>query len=191
MCTMLYPKILNIKRSNFVIKLLILISVIIAISSFIVNYITTPTFKWSLIVCIGIIYTWITTLYAIKKNINISSNVLLQFVCVSVITVLLDYIIGYKGWAISLALPIIIVVSNMTMLVLTIVSHKKYFKYALNHLIILIISMIAIIFVILKVDNKSIIFIVIVYAFILATLLTTIFLCRKDLKEKLKRVFHL
>lgn len=188
---MLYPKVLNIKRSNFVIKLLSLISVVVIIASFIVNFLTTPHFKWSLIVLIGVIYGWITTMYAIKKNINIASNVLLHFICVSVITIILDYIIGYKGWAISLALPIVIVIANTTMLVLTIVSHKKYFKYAMYHLIIFLLSIITIVFVILKVDNRSIIFVIIAYVITIGSLITTIFLCGKALKEKIKRVFHI
>ena len=57
----------------------------------------------------------------------------------------IDNKIGFKGWSIYIGIPIILIIANLTMLILSIVCYKKYTKYAMYQLIIVLISMIPII----------------------------------------------
>ena len=187
---MIYPKLINVKRTNLAIKILLLISVIVAIVVFVINELTSKEFKWSFIVIIGIVYVWVTTLYSLKKNINIAQHVLIQMICISVLVILLDMIIGYKKWSLELSFPIIIMVANVTIFVLTIVSHKRYFKYALYHLFIFCISIIPVILYFTKVTEHWL-FMTISSGIALFTFLNTIILCGRDLKQELERLFHI
>lgn len=189
-CMELYPDIINIKKGNIAIKIVMFISITICLVSILVNEIATPNFKWSALVIIGVIYSWVTTMYSIRKNVNLAGHVLLQTIAISALIILVDIIIGYRGWSMNIALPIIISVANVTMLVLTIVSRKKYFKYAIFQIILSLASIGLILLIAFKVTNR-VIPVAISSGISGLTLVISVILCGKDLKEELKRLFHI
>ena len=188
----LYPKVRNIEKSHLTIKLMIFISFLIMLICTIVNICTSTKYLWCLIVGIGIIYSWITVMYSLKRNINIGSNVMIQLVTISILVICIDFIIGYTGWAINYALPIIIGIANITILVLTIVSINKYYKYAIYQLIILILSMIPMIIYITS--NEIItkpIFTIISSIVAVFTFILSIIFCGKSIVSELDRRLHM
>ncbi len=187
---MLYPNIINIKKSHITVKILEGISILIIFVCVLINELVTPHIKWAFLVILGILYAWITSLYSIRKNVNIASHVLLQTIIGLVLTFLLDEIIGYRGWSINIGMPIIIGIANITMLILTIVKRKKYFKYSMYQIVLSILSILVIILLITKAKYK-IIAVSITSGITITTLIMSIVLCGKDLKDKLYRVFHI
>lgn len=187
---MIYPKLINIKRTNRAIKILLLISAIIGGIVFLINELTNREFKWSFIVIIGIIYVWVTVLYSIRKNINIAAHVLIQTIAISILVVLLDKIIGFRKWSLEIAFPIVIGVSNITIFILTIVSRKKYFRYALYQFCIFCISIIPVVLYFSGV-TKYFLPMTICSGIALFTFINTIILCGRDLKQELVRLFHI
>ena len=187
---MLYPEISNIKKSNRILKILMLVSVAISVILLIINAFIKPDLHWSLLFIVGIIYIWITTIYSIKKNVNIASHVMLQMLCVSILIILIDMIIGYKGWSLIIGIPIIAIIANLTMLILTIISHKKYIRYAIYQLIILLISVIPVILITEEIVKNPVLGEIATGISIL-NLIITMALCAKDVKEAIIRKFHL
>ena len=187
---MIYPKLINVKKTNIVIKILLMVSFIISITSIIINELCNKECKWSFIVIISILYVWITTLYSIRKNVNIAGHVFLQTICISFLVVILDIIIGYKKWSLELAIPIIIGVANTTIFVLTIVSRKRYFKYALYQFYIFVMSLLPAILFFMHV-TKNWLSMVICFGIAIITFINTICLCGKDLKIELEKLFHI
>ena len=105
---MIYPQKMNSKKSDFIWKMSIAISILVAFILGIINKITTPKIPWSALVNAGIIYIWITVFYSIKKRVNIAGHVFLQTIAISLLTLAIDYELGMKGWAINIAIPITI-----------------------------------------------------------------------------------
>ena len=97
---------------------------------------------------------------------------------------------GYKGWAIDLAIPIIVGVANITVMVLTIVSRKRYLKYVIYQLIIFILSMVPLVIMIIHIQNNWIPT-VISSSIALFTLILTIILCGRDVMIETARRFHM
>jgi len=188
---MLYPKISNIKKSNFVIKLMLGISILVSLIAIFLNIILKTQFAWSALCIIGIIYLWTTTIYSIYKNANIAAHVMIQLIIISVIVLSIDFIVGYKGWAISIAIPINIIIANLTMLVLTIVSRKKYIAYALYEIIIFILSMLPMILSLINLIPNNSTLSIIATCISLLTSIVVIFLCGRDIKEEIQKRFHI
>lgn len=185
----LYPTIQNIKKSHFIITLLASLSILASFICILVNMLTTPHIYWSLICVTGILYVWITTLYAIKKNQNIASHVLLQTFCATILTYIIDLSTHYKGWAIHFALPIIIIAANTTMITLLIVTRKKYFKYMIYQIILTLYSTLPILLLNLHLTHNVIFtFIASLVAFL--SFFLTIVLCGHGFNEEIKRRFH-
>lgn len=187
---MLYPQKLNRKKSDLIIKIMMSVSVGIALLLILINHLTTPKVHWAGLANAGIIYTWITVIYAINKNTNIAAHVLLQTIAISVLTVYIDYKTGMKGWSFNLAIPIIIIVANVTMFILTIVSHKKYIRYSIYQLIICVLSLIPIFFVHEKLA-KNVIMSYVASGVSVVNFGLTICLCARDVKDEIVRKFHM
>lgn len=187
----LYPKIRNGKSGNVAIKVMVIISFAIAAICAIIN-ICTSKFLWSVIVIIGIIYAWITVLYSVHRNINIASNVMIQSIAISLLTLGIDYTIGYRGWAINLAIPIIFSIANITIFILTLVSLKRYYKYAIYQLIIFLLSIIPLIIDIAS-DNiiKTPIFTIISSSIAVFVFIFSLILCGRSILEELNRRLHM
>lgn len=187
---MIYPKKIKARKSDKIIKILISSSALIAIILVMINKLTTPSIPWAALTNAGILYTWVVVIYSIKKNINIAGHVLLQLIALSALMVYIDYILGMKGWSINIAIPIMIVIANLTMLVLTIVSYKKYMKYAIYQLLIVIFSMLPVLLVTEHiVQDKTLSVIssgISVLNFVLCLSLSA-----KDIKETIIRKFHI
>ena len=142
---MLYPKLSNIKRNNIILIASIAISIIVINILLIINVLVDKTNHWSMLCIAGIVYVYGTVIYTKKRNINIASNVFVQCLLVSLLILAIDYFIGYSGWSINIAIPIVIMVANSTLMVLTIVSRKRYMRYALYHMLTFLFSMIQLI----------------------------------------------
>lgn len=187
---MLYPNKLDRKKSDFIIKLLIGVSLIIAIFLVIINKICTPQIKWAGLANAGIVYIWITVLYSINKNTNIAAHVLLQMLAIAILTIYIDYKTGMKGWSYSIAIPIVIIIANITMFVLTIISRKKYIRYAIYQLLVCIFSIMPIYFIYEHlVENLVMSYVSIGISVI--NLVVTICLCARDLGDAIIRKFHI
>ena len=188
----LYPKIINVKSGHLAIKIMAIISLIIAGVCMILNACTSTRFLWSLIVIAGIVYTWVTVTYSIRRNINIASSVMIQLIAISILTLCIDYILGYSGWAINLAIPIIICVANVTIFILTLVSVHRYLKYAVYQLIIFVLSMIPlIIFFAFPGVITTPIFMIISSSIALFTFVCSLILCGRSIMEELDRRLHM
>lgn len=189
--TSLYPKIRNVKKDNIAIKVMIIISIIVSLICLITNICTSTKYMWSFIVIIGIIYSWVTVMYSIHRNVNIASNVMIQLIAISIITICIDYIIGYAGWSVNLAIPIIIMVANTTMFILTISSFHKY-KYAIYQLIIFVLSIIplGILFIANNIITEPL-FTIISSSIAVFTFVFSLILCGRNIIEELDRRLHM
>ena len=187
----LYPKIRNVKKDNTAKRILIALSILVSIICIIINICTSTKFMWSFIVIIGIIYSWVTVMYSIHRNVNIASNVMVQLIAISIITICIDYIIGYSGWSVNLSIPIIIMVANTTMFVLTISSFHKY-KYAIYQLIIFVLSVIPLGILVFS-DNiiTEPLFTIISSSIAVFTFIFSLILCGKSIIEELDRRLHM
>lgn len=187
---MLYPKLDNIKRNNIILIASIAISIIVIDILLLINLLVDKTNHWSLLCVAGIIYVYGTVIYSRKRNVNIASNVFVQCLLVSLLILAIDYFIGYRGWSINIAIPIVIMVANSTLMILTIVSRKRYMRYAMYHVLTFIFSMIQLILLLSgKLENK--VLTIVASSIAAASLLLTIILCGRAMWEETKKRLHM
>ena len=187
---MLYPQKLSSKKSDLMIIIAILISVAVGGILILINHFATPGVHWAGLANAGILYIWVNVLYAINHNTNIASYVLLETFAISFLTSYIDYKTGNHGWAMSLAIPIVLIVANITMLVLTLVSHKKYMRYAIYQLVICVWSLIPIYFIQDKIIHNVVLSYIAIGISALNFILTIV-LSAKDVKDEIIRKFHM
>ena len=187
---MLYPQKLSSKKNNLIINVLVGISVFIGIILIIINKLTTPQIHWAALCNAGIVYGWLTVIYSINKRTNIAGHVMIQTIAISILTTYIDYSLGFKKWSLEISIPIIITIANITMLILTIVSHKKYMRYAIYQLVICVWSLIPIYFIQDKIIHNVVLSYIAIGISALNFILT-IALSAKDVKDEVIRKFHM
>lgn len=184
---MIYPKKLNNKDGEVLLKIFLITSIILAAILILINELTSPMVPWSGFVCCGIVYIWITVIYCIKRNTNIAGHVLLQMIIMSIVVLYIDDRIGFYGWSIGIAIPIILITANITMLIITIISYKKYIRYAIYQLLIVLITIISIVFIF----KTTSILAIIALSISVLNLIISLSLSFKDIKEAIIRKFHM
>ena len=187
---MIYPQKIKAKKSDRIIKILIGVSVGVALILLLINKLTTPRIPWAALANAGILYSWVTVIYSIRKNVNIAGHVLIQTIALSVLTVYIDYKLGMRGWSINIAIPIMIIIANITMLVLTIISYKRYIKYAIYQLIIVLFSMLPVLLITEHIIQDKTLSVIASSISVLNFVLCLV-LCARDVKEAIVRKFHM
>jgi len=187
---MIYPQKISSRKTDLIINLLLIFSIFIGLILILINKLTTPNLHWAAIANCGIIYMWITVMYAIKRRNNIAGHVLIQTILITIVTIYIDNATGFKGWSIYLANPIILFVANLTMLILTAISYEKYIKYAIYQLIIVLLSLIPLWLIMghiieLKILNR------IAVEISILNLIVSLILCSKDIKDAIIRKLHM
>ena len=72
---MLYPKLINVKKSKETIYILGFINVFLFILMLISNYMFSNKLNWSIVAIVSIIYIWRTVYIYLKKNVNTFKSV--------------------------------------------------------------------------------------------------------------------
>lgn len=189
-CNMLYPKLNNVKRNNIILIISIAISIILIDVLLLINVLVDKTNHWSLLCVAGILYVYGTIIYTKKRNINIASNVFVQCLLVSLLIIAIDYFIGFSGWSLNISIPIVVIVANSTLMILTIVSRKRYMKYAMYHVLTFLFSMIPLVLMFMGIIQNKVLTIV---SSSIATfsLLLTIILCGRAMWIETKKRLHM
>lgn len=187
---MIYPQKLSSKKNNIIIKISLIASLGLAVIFIILNRILTPQIHWSAIANATIIYIWIIIFYTIKKNLNIAGHVLLHAIAISILNIYIDYEFGFIGWSINIAIPIIVIIANIIMLIITIVSHKQFIKYAIYQLFIVFFSIVP---YVLLTENitKSATLSITASTISILNLIVSLVWCTRDVKEAVARKIHM
>nr|MBQ8252781.1 hypothetical protein [Lachnospiraceae bacterium] len=106
-----------------------------------VNYLTYNGVMWSIICDAGILYLLVTLRFTLfNAHEGHTMKILMQVIAVMLLTLLIDYIIGYQGWSVAYAFPVIILVADMLILILMMVNFRTWYSYILLQMAMLILS---------------------------------------------------
>ncbi|HEY5585073.1 MAG TPA: DUF6320 domain-containing protein [Ruminiclostridium sp.] len=185
-----YPKIeVDPHKYDILKRIFLFISILSAVTTAVTNYLTYNGVIWSAITIAAIIYFWVIMAYSIKRNTNIASQILVQLLCTSIFTVIMDYTIGYTGWSVNHVIPEIIILANISFLVLIIVNRMYWHTYVLNQFAIAICGLIpGVLFLcgFIEVPLPTIIATSISFIVLVGTMIFG----DKTIKSELKRRFH-
>lgn len=187
---MLYPQKINAKKTGFIVKIAILISFAVGILLVLINRFTTPEIKWAGYCNAGIIYVWITVLYSLNKNINIANHLFIQMLAISALCVYIDYRLGFQAWSINLAIPMIVIIINITMLIISIARYSNFIRYAFVQLLIVLVSLVPIFLVYEQLVNDKTLSIV-ATSISGVNLLFSLIFHFKDIRDEVIKKFHM
>ncbi|MDR1117104.1 MAG: DUF6320 domain-containing protein [Oscillospiraceae bacterium] len=112
-----YPVIVSIyKAHELMFKVMIFASAFIAVISLAINLMVRDAGFWSLFVLLGLSCFWLIFGLGMRKRRNLPKNIVYQVFVVSIISIVWDFITGWRGWSVDFIIPITCVLAMLAML---------------------------------------------------------------------------
>lgn len=137
----MYPDVKAAARKlNFVVQLYTFLAIVIEAGLIVINYMTFRHIWWSAISGVAILYFYITLRYSIQKNSGYLRIILTQIICGALLAIVVDWIIGYRGWAVNFVVPSAILLIDLAVGILMLVNQTNWQSYILLQLLTVIFS---------------------------------------------------
>lgn len=131
----MYPAIeFNAQSYNLVTRLVLFLSVVLAMVLVGINVYAYDGIWWSLIGVGMMAYLWMTILFSVRHHTNPAAKILVQTLAAQLLCLLADFVLGYRGWSVNYAIPAIVLVANMSTLILQLVNFVNWQSYLLFQL---------------------------------------------------------
>ena len=184
-----YPDVTyELRTMQFITRLAIFAAIVAEVTVLIINYMTFNGIYWSLIVGLGLIYGCITLLYSFKERRSLQRIIQVQMLLGLLAVVLLDYLLGFKGWSFQYAIPLTLMGVDLTMAIFMIVGIDGWQTYIMTEITTFLLSLLLIILHFAKVVPTT--FFAIISACVTGLiLLGTIMLGQRMVTNELKRRF--
>lgn len=188
-CDEVYPHLVVEVKYNFLLRLLLFISVVGASTCLLINLLTYDGMLWSLLVAGGIGFFWAALIYPIAVRKNIGHHIAVDAVCACIFFVVAQFVIGTKGWSLDYVVPFLFIAATTIISVVILVRRMSWREYALYQFITIIFGLLPVISVIAHLVSTSWPSIVSAfYSFV--TLLGMIIFADKKYKNELIKRFH-
>ncbi len=185
-----YPLIPPAYEKHLVIRILLFISIVAIVISYIIHKLFPTSVNWPMLVLLGLLSTWLSITDALRKRHNITKSIMWQVIIVSSLSIFWDWKIGWKGWSFDFAIPILCIAAMIVMYVTAKVMRLSVVNYIAYFLLGGLFGIIPVLFILLDlvtVDIPSIISVAVSIIFLSAILIFK----GDNIKQELQKRMHI
>ncbi len=125
-----YPDVYGKNRAmKLVFRLLVFLGIVASTICVYVDYHDTLKYNWSIIVIGAIVFGLGFLSMFLKENMGYRARTFVAAVAVVIYSVLVEYVIGYEGWALSFIMPGVFLFIDIALLVLICVNSRNWASY--------------------------------------------------------------
>lgn len=159
--SIMYPDVeIRMKKIKFAIKLTIFVSLLVELLLLGINYATLKKISWSLISGAGLAYLCFTVYFSFQRKSGHRSKIAAQTILGMALLVLIDMVVGYSGWSVNIAIPIVLIAVDALMLIMMIANRGYWQNYIMMLILLFSLSVIGIILAIAGVVTEPVLMIV-------------------------------
>lgn len=122
---------------------------------FSVNLLTESRIWWSAITGLGLLYGYLVLRYAILGKSGYRSKVLVLTVMGILTAVLIDFVVGYRGWSVDYVLPAGILLVDAVILLCMVGNRRNWQSYLMWQLLMLLCSLLPAALYLLELENNA------------------------------------
>lgn len=136
-----YPDVVKRNRIlHFVTRLILFLFILAELGLVTINYFVTPTFWWSGISGIAMVYTYISMVYWIHHDAGYAAKIGLQ-ICLTIgLLIGIDYFTGMFGWSLQWAVPGVILFGDAIVFFMMMLNRQQWYSYTLLLLMVALLS---------------------------------------------------
>lgn len=186
----LYPDIRQkVRKFNILVRIYYFLAIASIVVMAVINFYTFKGALWSVISAGAVIYSLITLKTVVQNNTKHTITIFIQTVACIFLVLIIDFAIGYSGWALSFAIPVIIMLLVLAIIVLMIVNHANWTGYILLQLFSISISAVLLILSFAGITG-NLIFPLIAFAAAVALFTGTLIIGDKPARTEIQRRFR-
>ena len=130
-----YPDIsTSLRKMQFIIRIVVFLAIIAFVTVVIVNYATFNGVYWSLLVGAELCYGCFVLIYIFHERRSLQRMIIGQMLAAAVVLLLTDFLVGWQGWSLSIALPITFLGVDVTAFVLMVVAIDGWQSYIMTEI---------------------------------------------------------
>jgi hypothetical protein len=130
-----YPDIsTSLRKMQFIIRIVVFLAIIAFVTVVIVNYATFSGVYWSLLVGAELCYGCFVLIYIFHERRSLQRMIIGQMLAAAVVLLLTDFLVGWQGWSLSIALPITFLGVDVTAFVLMVVAIDGWQSYIMTEI---------------------------------------------------------
>jgi hypothetical protein len=144
----IYPKTVMKVKYNFIVRLLLFLSIVAASTCLLINILAYHGILWSLLVSGGIGFFWAAFVYPFLAKKNIGHFITVDVVCACLFFIIAQFITKSKGWSLDYVIPFLFIAATTIISFITLIRRMKWREYALYQFITIILGVLPVISVI-------------------------------------------
>lgn len=165
-------------------------ALLIEILLVVINVLTFSGVWWSVICAAAFLYLLLTLKFSVSNyNHGHILKIAVQAIGIVLFSFLIDHIIGYRGWSLNFAMPLVIILVDIATVILMIVNNVNWQAYLLLQLAMIAFSALGIVFCLTAVVSKPLLTLISAGAS-LVLFLGTLLIGDKKATNELIRRFH-
>lgn len=186
----MYPDVKDVaRRLNFVVKLYTFLAIVVEGGLIAINYAFFSGLWWSAISGVAILYFYMTLRYSIQKNSGYLRIILTQIFAAVILAIVVDIIVGYRGWSVNYVAPGAILLMDLAVLILMLVNVANWQSYILLQIMTVLLSGVMLILWRIGIVGHPVVTVV-ASAVSAVMFVGTIIFGDRRAKNELKRRFH-
>lgn len=186
----MYPNVRIMARKLMLISRVYLVcAMILEVLLVYINVVSDSQTWWSVIAALGFVYVYMLIRFAILGKSGYKSKVTILSLIAVLMLVAADFLYGYRGWSINYALPVIILLVDLSILFLMFFNRRNWQSYMMWQLFMILCSVVSLVFSLLGIATRPFMG---ELAFTASVLLFvgTVIIGDRRARTELKRRFH-
>ena len=127
---------------QLIVRIVIFTAIVAEVIVLIVNYMTFNGVYWSFIVGLGLLYGCATLLYSVLERKSMQRIIQVQMLLALLLAILLDVVLGYKGWSFKYVIPLILMGVDLGIVVLMFVGIDGWQTYIMTEIVTFLLSIV-------------------------------------------------
>ncbi len=133
-------------KYNFVLRLFMFISVVIASTCLLINILTYTGVLWSAYVAGTLLYIWITVAYPIFTKRKLGQIIVISTIATAIYVYSLELATRTKGWGLTYVTPFLFIASTLFITFVILLKRLKWREYAVYQTVMVIMGFLPVIF---------------------------------------------
>lgn len=139
----MYPDVrIRMRRLKLFSRIYLFCAILAEAALFCVNLLTESQIWWSAITGLAFLYFYMVLRYAILGKSGYKSKVTVLVILSILIAVVIDFVLGYRGWSVDYVLPVGILVVDAVVLICMIGNRRNWQSYMMWQILMILCSLI-------------------------------------------------
>ena len=139
----MYPDVrIRMRRLKLFSRIYLFCAILAEAALFCVNLLTESQIGWSAITGLAFLYFYMVLRYAILGKSGYKSKVTVLVILSILIAVVIDFVLGYRGWSVDYVLPVGILVVDAVVLICMIGNRRNWQSYMMWQILMILCSLI-------------------------------------------------